>query len=286
MNAFVADNFHETVHRLAIGFEPLDPLLGGRLARPVRIDLEGVLPWSPRHPDEPSRAGNARQRWRRAEAARRRAYPREPLPRVDRHESALQVLLVQPSLGEEIDVRLYDHWRQSVPRRFHLELDPLPQVRRPALFPGAAYDVSPRTTGLRGRVTRGGEPMRWARVEARLPGPDVVVGRAHGDDRGEFLLLLAPEAAPFVELTDPLDIDVTVFGPAAPPVPVPASLPELDPYWDLPLEDLGAPADPDPVAAGETLPAGYVSTASSTRVVSFRLGRTISAVDGVADFEF
>jgi hypothetical protein len=213
-------------------------------------------------------------------------YPREPLPRIDRHDSGLQVLLVQPGLGEVLVLRLYDYDRHYVPRRLHLDLDPLPQVRRPALFPGAAYDVSARATGLRGRVTRAGEPMRWVRVEARLTGPDVLVGRSHGDDRGEFLLLLAPEAAPFVDLSDPLEIEVTVFGPSTPPVPSPPSLAEQDAYWDLPLEMLGAPAEFEPVAAGETLPPEYVSTLTSTRLVRFRLGRIISSADGVLDFEF
>jgi hypothetical protein len=286
VNSFVSEVYSESVHSLAVGFEPLDPLRGGRLVHPVRIDLDGVEPWSPRDPSEPYGPGPARRRWRRAAAERDRINPRDPLSRVDRHDSGLQVLLVQPGLGEELELRLYEYDRRYVPRRFHLDLDPLPQVRRPALFPGAAYDVSPCTTGLRGRVTRAGEPMRWVRVEARLPGPDVLVGRAHGDDRGEFLLLLAPEAAPFGDLSDPLEIQVTVFGPGVPPVPSPPSLAEQDAYWDLPLEMLGAPAQLEPVAAGETLPAGYVSTPPSTRLVPFRLGRIISSADGVLDFEF
>ena len=70
MNDFTPEVYGEVAHRLAVGFEPVDPLLGGRLMHPVRVDLEGVLPWSPRHPREPYRAGNARRLWRQAKAER------------------------------------------------------------------------------------------------------------------------------------------------------------------------------------------------------------------------
>ena len=282
MNAVLPDPWVETRHRLAVGFEPRDALRSGRLSHAVRIDVEGAAPWRPRHPDEPYRAGAGRRRWRRSRAAREGTYPREPYPRVDRHDSCRHALLVEPSLDDELTVRLYDHHRRRVPRRLRLDLDPLPQVRRPALFPGAAYDLSPRATGLRGRVLRGGEPLRWARVEARFGG--TVVGRAHGDDRGEFLLLLAPEASPFIDLADPLEAEVTVFAPDPAPVPASPSVPENDPFWDLPVEVLGAPGGADPVAAGEVLPAGY--TASVSRLVAFPLGRQLSAAHGLADFEF
>ena len=70
----------------------------------------------------------------------------------------------------------------------------------------------------------------------------VVVGRAHGDDRGEFLLLLGPGAATGPDLAFPIQATVTVFGPDPPPPPGPDAA--LDPLWDLPLE--GVP----PVGAG------------------------------------
>ena len=41
----------------------------------------------------------------------------------------------------------------------------------------------------------------------------------------------------------PLEIEVSVFGPASAPTPVPADLPTRDPLWDLPLETLVDPGD-------------------------------------------
>jgi len=148
------------------------------------------------------------------------------------------------------------------------------RVRRPVLFPGAAYDVSSGATGLRGRVLRAGKPMRWARVEARLPAAGTLVGRAHGDDRGEFLLLIGSEASPVGDVVPPLEIEVTVFGPAAPPVPPDADRPKIDPLWDLPLEQTAAPGDPDPVAEGEAQPAGY--TATTTQTIDLEFGKIAS----------
>jgi hypothetical protein len=280
MNAVVPEAYAERLYRLAVGFEPLDPIRGGRLAHPVRFESEGPLP----------------RPFTTSGPFRKTAREGQLLPVVDRHDSCLFALLYQPRLAAgNVDLRIYDPLRRHVARRFRVPVLPeallaagepagltqTRRVRRPALFPGAAYDISARTTGLRGRVTRGGQPMRWARVEARLEPGGALVGRAHGDDRGEFLLVLANAASPPAELVDPLNVRVTVFGPAVAPVPVPATLAAEDPLWDLPLEPLPNPGDPDPVSPGEALPAGYVSTASSTRIVPFRLGRLISVPDFV-----
>jgi hypothetical protein len=115
---------------------------------------------------------------------------------------------------------------------------------------------------------------------ATIPGTDVVVGRAHGDDRGEFLLLLGPEASPFGDLEDDkLEIRVTAFAWADAQVPDDPSVPELDPLWDLPLELAAPPGLPDPVSAGEEIPPGYASTPTSTAVVEFALGKLQSGTD-------
>jgi hypothetical protein len=91
-----------------------------------------------------------------------------------------------------------------------------------------------------------------------------VVGRAHGDDRGEFLLLLDSAASGLGDLSLTLTAEVTVFGP---PGPGPVS---NDPLRDLPIETLAA--DPDDVSPGEKLPAGYAATVHSSRAVDFPLG--------------
>ena len=280
MNAVVPAAYAERLQRLAVGFEPLDPVRGGRVGHPLRFEVEGALPRPPADP---------RSSYRHV------AFQQVP-PVVDRHDSCLHALLFQPGLpgdaGRTVDLRVYDHERRVVPRRFRVpvlsiadaEAEPRPaalRTRRPVLFPGAAYDLSERSTGLRARVTRGGRPMRWTRVEARLEGSGAIVGRAHGDDRGEFLLVLAPAAAPLVELSDPLTVRVTVSGPAAEPVPATPALPEQDPLWDLPVEVLPDPGLADPVSPGVDFPTGYVSTLTSTRLVPFQLGRLISAPDFV-----
>ncbi len=135
---------------------------------------------------------------------------------------------------------------------------------------------------------RHGKPMRWTRVEARLPNNDpnassVTVGRAHGDDRGEFLLTLAPVAGT-TELQNPIQIDVVAFGPGQPPVPSSPELPELDAWWDLPVEPIADISTATPVASGAKLPPAYVEGARAA--IEFKVGRVVSAADGITDFQF
>lgn len=249
MNQFLDSRFAENVQRLALGIEPLDSQRRTRIAHPINITFDEVPLGLPRPP-------------------------------VERHPSCLHALRFQPGVGTPVNLRLYDAERRFVPRRLRIPLLTQPQaeaqpftsrVRRPVLFPGAAYDVSETATGLRGRVTRGARPMRWSRVEARLPGSGFLVGRAHGDDRGEFLLLISSNAISVGDLVNPLPVNVTVFAPVVPPAPATPELPSLDPLWDLPLEEASLPGAADPVTAGEQHPANY--TTSVTRTVDFILGR-------------
>src|SRR5207302_10973227 len=94
------------------------------------------------------------------------------LPKVPRHESCRYVVIHDASLRRPVELRLYDAERRFVPRRFRVDvasldevagpevdprLPPVPlaaRVLQPLLFPGAAYPVSGRATGLRGRVLR------------------------------------------------------------------------------------------------------------------------------------
>jgi hypothetical protein len=261
VNTFLAARFAESVRRLALGLEPIDVYRGGRIAHALDVRVEGL----------PARSAEL----------------------LSRHSSCLHVLLFGPDVEAPVDVRLLDETRRYVPRRIRfaiVEADdvlaaeeagaPVPAASRtwrPALFPGAAYDVSRRATGIRGRVLRGGEPLRWARVEARLPGGGALLGRAHGDDRGEFLLLLGVNPTNLGDLVSPLAIEVVVRAPAAAPVPATPDQPALDPYWDLPLEVAAAPGAVDPVSTGETLPAGYAAGVVETRPVDVPLGRISSA---------
>ena len=203
-------------------------------------------------------------------------------------------------------VRLVDAARRYVPRRFELPLvdpevlaaaddahldDPLTPVPRrtfrPVLFPAAAYGLAAGTTAVRGRVVQpapagqSSPATRWVRVEARTSAqvevhqPDGTVtlerpllGRAHGDDRGEFVLVLG--SLPF-ELwgttSGTIAVRLTVTADAAPMVDSPVD--EDDPLGDLPIESL-LTADALAVAAGEVVPDGY--TASVTETISCRRG--------------
>lgn len=253
MNEFLPSRFSENVKRLAIGLEPIDAALRLRVTHRIDVTFD-VAPLG------------------------------LPRPTIDHHRTGLHVLLYDPKLTSPVDVRFVDNLRRYVPRRIRIPIltraaaDAAPaarRIRRPVLFPGAAYDVTD-ATGVRGRVVRGGQIMRWARVEARLPGAGRVVGRAHGDDRGEFLLLIGSEASPVGDLNPPLGVEVTVLGPAAPPVPPTPDRPQIDPLWDLPLEEAALPGASDPVTSGDTQPTGY--TASTMLPLDLAFGKILSNV--------
>jgi hypothetical protein len=198
-------------------------------------------------------------------------------PRLQRHSSGRYVLLYEEEPKVPVAVRLVPVERRFVPRRMRFAIRPESDVLiaeragtdvpvaqrawRPRLFPGAAYDIAESATGVRGRVRRGGAPARWTRVEA-LVGTDVV-GRAHGDDRGEFLLVLGPIPGDVGELALPgdarIEVRVTIDVYAHDPV---VAVDPHDPLADLPLEPAAGPGVlPDRVSEGVTRPADYVRIA-------------------------
>ena len=157
--------------------------------------------------------------------------------------------------------------------------------RRLALFPGAAYDLVGKATGLRGRILRNDEPMRWAYVEAVLADTFSLAGRARADDRGEFLLLLWPEAAPETDLARTIQAVVSVSGPVEQPVPASDDMPSRDKLWDLPLEELPDADTCDDVSSGESFPEGFATALSGVRTVDFEIGRILTGIDE-APFDF
>src|SRR5262245_6311495 len=294
MNAFVADKYAESIQRLALGIEPIDAARRLRIAQPIEIAVEGTALPSPLPPALGRFLTVLRERGGRWS---------DTMARARRHPSCRHVLLFERGLKDHFDLRLFDHAQRFVPRRLHVPLVPLAdpsdptlldavplasRSRFPALFPGANYDVSDNATGLRGRVVRDDPvhpgsvmPVRWARIEARRNG--VIVGRAHGDHRGEFLLLLESSAVPAADLPTPFTLAVTAFAPPAPLPPPAPPVADVDPLWDLPLETAAAPGiSPDPVAAGETVPPSYTGT-SGLQPVTFTFGVLISR--GVAPFK-
>ena len=193
--------------------------------------------------------------------------------------------------GERYDVG--KALRHLVPRRLRLSLPSLTQaetrapaarVCRPRLFPGASYPVTDVQTGLRGRVMRragGGRPVRparWVRVLATLP-PDeteltaaTVVGRAFGDDRGEFVLLLRPSAAVGPPVPA-IPFRLTVFARPNDPAPTPADLPQRDALWDLPIETPLSFRHNNDVLRGAAIPNGYTKVAET--VLEVPVGRLL-----------
>jgi hypothetical protein len=262
VTAFLPKVYSESVQRLAVGIEPFDAIRGRLAPRPVDVTFD---------------------------------KPAIPEWQIDRHRSGRFAIRYARGFKTDVAVRILEARRRYVPRRISFPIVPLAtittaeasgtdepaagRVWRPALFPGAAYDTPESATGVRGRVARADAPMRWARVEAR-PGGAIpadppeghsateVIGRAHGDDRGDFLLILGGDVHEVGDLAETLEIevDVKVYGPAA--APVPPKPPPTDPLWDLPLETAtGAAAAADP-------PATY--TKSTTRTLTLPLGRITS----------
>ncbi len=284
--------YQSQIHQLAIGFEPIDQLRRQRTVQPVLMEVES--PIGRRH--QPNKGYNDI------------SYAADTVPRIGRGEYGTHRMLYlkRHSMPDEMVVRIVDDQRHFAPRRFRLSVpeqvnqneEQKPLVSRkqtPLLLPGAAYNFSRKSTGLRGRVLRDGQPMRWAWIDAYLlinTGTDESpvfarqgkIGRAISDDRGEFLLILntIPVSATGVaDLTDPLWVNVVVNGPT----PAPASVSSDDQYWDLPVEEFPAAGQPDPATNENYVPVGYAAdvSAQGNKNVPFRIGEVLTGSD-VDDF--
>ncbi len=253
MSAVLPGVFDELVQRLAIGLEPRDAVSQTRIARPLDVAVDGAPDFdidAPPWPEPSAVAG---------------------LPRLTRHGSGRFVLFYGPTVRTPVTVRLVPRERRYVPRRLEVDIVSEGQVLaaealgndvpttsrtwRPLLFPGAGYDLAETATGVRGTVTDAGKPVRWARIEASANGR--VIGRAHGDDRGEFLLVLGQNTGAVGDLASPLAVTITVLArnPALPEK-------ENDALADLQVETVAAPGvSPDDVSAGITPPDHYVQVA-------------------------
>jgi hypothetical protein len=200
-------------------------------------------------------------------------------------------------------LRLDDPGRRHVPRRFAVDLwdladivagepaaasvvgapapGPTVAVRarlfRPWLLPGAAYPLPRGTTGIRGRLVLDARtPVRWGRVRALDTG-GLALGTAHGDERGEFVLVLrdtgtAPPAPSFVDV----QLDVSGPDPARAVDPV-------DVLADLPLEPVPRSANPptpadldNPLLRGAVVPAGYTASSAVRQTYRVPVGEVLS----------
>jgi hypothetical protein len=189
-----------------------------------------------------------------------------------------------------------DPTRRCVPRRFRVALWPIGLLDRTNtqpyiptghrlvrlwLWPGVAATLPSGTTALRGRVVRAGEPARWTRLTAFDPGGQVV-GRAHGDDRGEFLLVVTDQAANPLPPSLPLTLRVEARRQLAP-------VDSRDRCADLVIERVARspvpPAPPvldSPVLRGTARPAGYVANARPDTPVVVPVGTELTLPDDIA----
>lgn len=283
MNRNVSSRYDEHIETLAFGLECVDSMRASRVWRPISVRVERA--WQPR--------GGAF-----VELA-------APQLTLERHLSCLHALRFRPGRVSHVALRIEDPERRYVPRRLLVPLSSVATLvnvttepptielsstapperqwprggRRVHLLPGAAYDLPAGATVLRGRVTRDGKPVPWARIEARSPGNASVMARAHGDDRGEFVLV-AGRATNGAELNLDERCTVSVYVPAGanpggggdPPVP---SLSNDDPLAGLPIERVTETGPEDPVSAAERNTDAWGPVASSGPQ-PLRAGRTVS----------
>lgn len=145
-------------------------------------------------------------------------------------------------------------------------------IRDAWLWPGAAYPLPANATALRGQIRRGpslalAREVPWARLVVTRPRPvippapppppdfdlEARLAWGHGDDRGEFLVLLGGAVAPGgAAMPAALTLRLWVFLP-----PAGTTLDAADPLASLPLEEGGGDALND-VLRGRAIPPGYV----------------------------
>jgi hypothetical protein len=203
------------------------------------------------------------------------------------HGPGRGVLLHDKGLPSKLAIRIADRARQFVPRRLSIPLWTLLEVSaadsdggpfvpavsrllRPWLLPGSAYPLVRGATAVRGRVQANGAAVRWPRVVA-TDHDEIAVGWAHGDERGEFAMMLeVPKVPP--TMPDSFEVTLTVSAAANP------AAPGEDPLADLVVEEVPRPAAPPAPTAAEQLvlqgratPPSYRTSVPGTRVTA-RLG--------------
>ena len=258
----------DVLHRLALAIDCRDGVTHQRVTTEVRIGREvprAVL--SPRHD---------------------RAWPCWDLIAKSAGRAVVMLDLRAPTA---VRLRIADPRRRYVARRFDLPLwtlrevldhesagSPVPaasRLLRPWLLPGSAAAISRGMTIVRGRVVRGDDPVRWPRITARDPGHQAV-GWAHGDERGEFVLVI--EDTGTLPPPAPTQLPVQLFATAR----IPSTPDPFDPYADLTIEPLprsAAPPGPGDLAndvlRGRTTPADHVASTTVLPPISVPVGQEL-----------
>ena len=183
--------------------------------------------------------------------------------------------------------------RHYVPRRLSLtpvQTGGIPpasvdNIRKAWLWPGTAYPLGANTTAIRGRIRKGSalasaKTIPWARVIVTLPAnlaapadfaSEPKVGWGHGDDRGEFLIVLGAQAIPGGAVL-PSNVTLRIWVSFLPS----AQIDQSDPLGSLPLELAGADALND-VLRGKEIPATYLQQDPVT--VTIKPGKVFVVTD-------
>ena len=140
MNQFLDARFSERVDRLMLGIEAVDAMRAERIGQVIDVALDGV-------PGAGAAGGLPRDKEMLWDTVFGFPDSIGALTRLARHDSCRHALLFKPGMQSPVTVRLFDRQRRFVPRRLRYPVPadittPTPRVRRPALFPGAAYPVS------------------------------------------------------------------------------------------------------------------------------------------------
>jgi hypothetical protein len=256
----------DVLHRLALAVDCRDTVTHHRVATEVRIGREV--------PQEVLPLGHDR------------AWPCWNLIVKDAGRAVVMLDLRAPTT---VRLRIADPRRRYVARRFDLPLwtlrevldqesagSPVPAASRllgPWLLPGSAAALSRGTTAIRGRVVRGTDPVRWPRITARGPGQQAV-GWAHGDERGEFVLVI--EDTGTLPPPAPTQLPIQLFVTAR----IPSTPDPFDPYADLTIEPIprsAAPPGPDDldnnVLRGRKTPTDHVSSTTVPPPISVPVGQ-------------
>lgn len=258
------------LHRLALGVECLDGVVGTRVMVPLRVGWQAFDRLLPR-PHDPS-------------------WPCLDLEPVGTGRFRLRYQIPLPT--KPLVVRVDDPARRYVPRRFAVPVRAetavdapyvpvLSRVLRLWLAPGSAHQFVGGTTVIRGRVVRpDGSVVRWARITALAP-TTAPAGHAVTDDRGEFVLpVLDPDQNP-LESTVQLLLYVSAADP--PPIPDPADRCADVPIEPIPLSSVPPlPTDLDnDLLRGISLPAGFVPSAQPPKLVVAPIGSELHLLDDV-----
>ena len=264
----------DVLHRLLLAVECVDAVLRRRLDAGIRIgrELDSRLLAPGHDPD----------------------WPCLNLPAAGPGRAVLRFDYRTP-VHTDLVFRIVDPARRFVARRLQLPPWQLTEILaaeqnppvvpagsrllRPWLSPGAGYRTPRGVTSIRGRVTRAGKPVRWARLTGLGPG-NQPVGWAHADERGEFLLVIDSTGTLPPPAPDTLPVDLVVVAPSpAPPLPDP----DTDQYADLVIETLARSANPptpqdldSDVLRGRSMPAGYHANTATVPQLSVPVGAELN----------